>query len=265
MKAACIQMITSLCSKQENVKRALSLAEDAVSKDAELLVFPEVFSTGFCYDHIQEVAESSSGPTLQALRDFSKEYNCTLAGSMIERKEDSEIEGQNVPPQYNLGFCIESGKLVGRHRKTHLYGLENDYFSHGDKICPIRLEKQELSIGLIVCNELRYPEVSRKLALEGADILVSTAEIPDFFGHSWKILSLARAVENEILHIACTGAGKDRYATYFGGSFIADGWGRVLAEAGREECVLLGEIDIEEAKEMKKSTTIFAGLRPELY
>ncbi len=52
MKAACIQMITSLCSKQENVKRALSLAEDAVSKDAELLVFPEVFSTGFCYDHI---------------------------------------------------------------------------------------------------------------------------------------------------------------------------------------------------------------------
>ena len=236
-----------------------------LQKTLSYLFFLKSSQQGFVMTIYGEVAESSSGPTLQALRDFSKEYNCILAGSMIEKKEDSEIEGQNAPPQYNLGFCIESGKLVGRHRKTHLYGLENDYFSHGNRICPIRLEKQELSIGLIVCNELRYPEVSRKLALEGADILVSTAEIPDFFGHSWKILSLARAVENEIPHIACTGAGKDRYATYFGGSFIADGWGRVLAEAGREECVLLGDIDIEGAKEMKKTTTIFTGLRPELY
>ena len=266
MKTACIQMNISLCSKHENLEHALSMAEEAVSKEAELLVFPEVFSTGFCYDRIGEIAEPISGPTIEILSDFSKEYNCILTGSMIEKREIYQIdEEKEVPPQFNLGFCLESGKLVGTHRKTHLYGPEKEHFAHGNFITPIRLERHDLSIGLIICNELRYPEVSRKLALEGADVLVSSAEIPDFFGHSWRTISLARALENELPHIACTRAGKDKYSTYFGGSFIADAWGRMLAEAGEKECVLIGEIDLVEAKEMRRTTSIFEDRRPELY
>lgn len=266
MKAACIQMNISLCSKHENLKRALSMAEEAVSKDAELLVFPEVFSTGFCYDRIGEVAEPVSGNTLEALRAFSKEHNCILAGSMIEKRERGQnTEEKELPPQFNLGFCLESGKLVGTQRKTHLYGPEKEHFAHGNSITPIKLEKHDFTVGLIICNELRYPEVSRKLAIQGADILVSSSEIPDFFGHSWRTISLARALENELPHVACTRAGKDKYSTYFGGSFITDAWGRILAEAGEKECVIIGEIDLEEAKEMRRTTSIFEDRRPELY
>lgn len=266
MKAACIQMNISLCSKQENLERALFLAEEAVSKEAELLAFPEVFSTGFCYDRISKVAETVSGPTIEALCDFSKEHGCILAGSMIEQREGSETSNENnIPPQFNLGFCIESGKLVGIHRKTQLYGLEKEYFALGDDIHPIRLEKSGLSIGLMVCNELRYPEVARKLALEGADLLVSAADIPDFYIYPWRIMSLSRAVENQLLHIACNRVGKDKYSTYPGNSFIADGWGRILAEAGKEECVLLGEIDLEEAKEIRQTGSILEDRRPDLY
>jgi predicted amidohydrolase len=266
MKAACIQMNISLCSKQENLERALSLAEEAVSREAELLVYPEVFSTGFCYDHIGEVAESASGPTLEALCDFSKEHGCILAGSMIERRENSEnnIE-KNIPAQYNLGFCIESGEIAGLHRKTQLYGLEKEYFALGDHIHPIRVQKYGLSIGLIVCNEIRYPEVARKLALEGADILVSSSDMPDFYIYPWHIMALSRSVENQLSHIACNRAGKDRYSTYPGRSFIADGWGRILAEAGKEECVLIGEIDLEEAKEIRQTGSILEDRRPDLY
>lgn len=266
MKAACIQMNISLCSKQENLERALLLAEEAVSKGAELLVYPEVFSTGFCYDRIEEVAETVSGPTLEALCDFSKAHDCILAGSMIERKERSEIiTEKNIPSQYNLGFCIESGKLAGLRRKTQLYGLEKEYFALGDDIHPIRLQKYGLSIGLMVCNELRYPEVARKLAIEGADLLVSAADIPDFYIYPWRIMSLSRAVENQLLHIACNRMGKDKYSTYPGRSFIADGWGRILAEAGKDECVLIGEIDLEEAKEIRLTGSILEDRRPELY
>jgi predicted amidohydrolase len=266
MKAACIQMNISLCSKHENLERALLLAEEAVSKGAELLVFPEVFSTGFCYDRIGEVAETASGPTIEALCTFSKEHNCVLAGSMIERRELEAINTEKqAPSQFNLGFCIESGKLAGINRKTHLYGPEKEHFAHGDRIAPIKLQKYGLSIGLMVCNELRYPEVARKLVLEGADLLVSSAEIPDFFACSWRTISLARAIENEIPHIACNRVGKDRYSIYPGGSFIADGWGRILAEAWKGECALIGEIDLEEAKEMRQTTSIFEGRRPDLY
>ncbi|WP_342764190.1 nitrilase-related carbon-nitrogen hydrolase [Methanosarcina sp. 1.H.A.2.2] len=266
MKVACIQMNISLCSKHENLERALSLAEDAVSKEAELLVFPEVFSTGFCYDRIGEVAETASGPTLEALRAFSREHGCILAGSMIEKREGDSISSElKVPSQFNLGFCIESGKLAGTHRKVQLYGPEKEYFAPGDSISPIRLQKYRLSLGLIVCNELRYPEVARKLALEGADLLVSAGEIPDFYIYPWRIMSISRAIENQLPHIACTRVGKDRYSTYPGGSFIADGWGRILAEAGKEECVLIGEIDPEEAREIRQTGSILEDRRPDLY
>jgi predicted amidohydrolase len=66
MKVACIQMNISLCSKNENLEHALYLAGEAVSKGAELLVFPEVFSTGFCYERIEEIAETTTGPTIEA-------------------------------------------------------------------------------------------------------------------------------------------------------------------------------------------------------
>jgi len=266
MKVACIQMNISLCSKHENIERALNLAEEAVSKGAELLVFPEVFSTGFCYERIEEVAEVVSGPTLEALCAFSKEHDCILAGSMIEKRESDLINMEKqITPQFNLGFCIESGKIAGLHRKVQLYGLEKEYFASGDSIAPICLKKYGLSIGLIVCNELRYPEVARKLTLEGADLLVSAADIPDFYIYPWRIMSISRAIENQLPHVACTRVGKDRYSTYPGGSFIADGWGRILAEAGKEECFLLGEIDLEEAKEIRQTGSILEDLRTDLY
>ncbi|HEY3363267.1 MAG TPA: nitrilase-related carbon-nitrogen hydrolase [Methanosarcina sp.] len=266
MKVACIQMNVSICSKHENLKRALSMAEEAVSKEAELLVFPEVFSTGFCYDRIGKVAETISGITLESLSDFSKEHNCILVGSMIEKRErDGISKEKQVPSQFNLGFCIESGELAGVHRKVQLYGPEKKYFASGDSITPIKLQKHKLSIGLIVCSELRYPEVARKLAFEGADFLVSAAEIPDFYSYPWRIMSISRAIENQLPHVACTRVGKDKYSTYLGGSFIADGWGRVLVEAGKEEIVLLGEIDLDEAKEIKKNGSILEDLRTDLF
>jgi predicted amidohydrolase len=266
VKVACIQMNVSVCSKHENLERALLMAEEAVSKEAKLLVFPEVFSTGFCYDRIEEVAEPTSGHTLEALCAFSKEHDCVLAGSIIERRERDVISKENQDPsQFNLGFCIESGKLAGFHRKVQLYGPEKEYFASGNSIAPIKLQKHRLSIGLIICNELRYPEVARKLALEGADLFVSVAEIPDFYSYPWRIMSISRAIENQLPHVACTRVGKDRNSTYLGCSFIADGWGRILVEAGKEEMVLLGEIDLDEAKEIKQTGSIIEDLRTDLY
>lgn len=278
MKIACIQMDISLCSKQDNFERALFLADDAVSRGAEMLVFPEVFSTGFCYGQIEELAEPRSGPMFDTLLDFSKKHNCILVGSIIERADipSSSIsekkqfhpyfsKKKQSPSCYNLGFCIDSGKLAGIHRKTHLYGPEKEHFIPGNRIIPIKLENRGLSIGLIVCYEIRFPEIARKLTLEGADLLVSVSEIPDFFGHPWQTLTLARAMENQLPCIACNRTGKDRYSTYFGGSFMANAWGKILAGAGKEEGVLLGEIDLERAREVRKTSSIFGDRRPDLY
>ncbi len=112
-------MNISLCSKHENLERALFLAEEAVSKEAELLVFPEVFSTGFCYDRIGEVAETASGPTLEALCDFSKEHGCILAGSMIEQREREDNKYRKA-----RSFSVQPG-FLHRIRKASWYPSKN--------------------------------------------------------------------------------------------------------------------------------------------
>lgn len=259
-------MNVSVCSKNDNLHHALQMAEEAVFREAELLVFPEVFSTGFCYERIEEIAESVPGPTIEALCDFSKEHDCILAGSIIERREKGTInKDDHLPSQYNLGFCIESGKLAGSHRKVQLYGPEKEYFASGDSIAPIRLKKHDLSVGLIICNELRYPEVARKLAVEGADLFVSSAEIPDFYAHPWRIMSISRAIENQLPHVACNRVGQGKRTVYPGGSLIADGWGRVLEEAGNAETFLIGEIDLDQAKDIKQKGSILNDIRTDLY
>ena len=267
MKVACIQMDIRHCKKQTNIDHALSMTGEAIAKGAELIVLPEVFSTGFCYDNIEENAERPPHPTIEALCGFSKKHDCILIGSIIEAAENVKTAALHDRSNcyYNLGFCIESGKLAGTYRKIHPFGREKSYFCGGDTISPIKLEKSELTIGLEICYELRFPEVARKLSLAGADILVTIAEFPNPREHHWKTLAISRAIENQIPHIACNRAGEDPYSTFFGGSMIIDAWGDVKAQANDEECITVHDIDVHEKDNIRKTIPVFDDRRPDLY
>lgn len=223
MKVACVQMDVLHCRKQENLEKALYMALEAVEKEAKIIVFPEVFSTGFCYENFDHTAENLPSPTLENLACFSKANDCVLIGSIIEKnnpeQEFSTNEmsahssntnnsgSNNSTLYYNLGFCFESGILTGTYRKTHPFKKENQYFCKGNSIEPITLRKQNLRIGFEICYELRFPEVARKLALAGSDLLVTTAAFPNPRSEHWKTLARARAIENQIPHIACNRTG----------------------------------------------------------
>lgn len=142
MKVACIQMDVLHCRKQENLEKALHMALKAVRKGAELIVLPEVFSTGFCYEHFDHAAETLPSPLLENLACFSEANDCIIMGSVIEKVASEEISdigtpadsenstlsnSINSPFYYNLGFCFESGTLAGSYRKTHPFKTENNY------------------------------------------------------------------------------------------------------------------------------------------
>lgn len=303
MKVACVQMDVLHCRKQENLEKALHLALKAVTKGAEIIVFPEVFSTGFCYEELDHSAESLLSPTLENLACFSEANNCILIGSIIqkvivegeesgedeeidENKENEAIEvpGKNEANEepgnkgsksnnvtkdsaryYNLGFCIESGTLAGTYRKTHPFKKENKYFYKGDSIEPISLKKQNLKIGLEICYELRFPEIARKLALAGSDLLVTIAAFPNPKSEHWKTLVRARAIENQIPHIACNRIGSAPGISYFGNSMIVDSLGEVKADAGDKERVIVSDIDLSAKDEVRKDVPVFNDRREELY
>jgi predicted amidohydrolase len=272
MKVACVQMDVLHCQKQENLEKALHLALKAVTKGAEIIVLPEVFSTGFCYEKIEHVAESMPSPTLENLACFSEANNCIFIGSIIQKVIGEAVENidkregsKNPILYYNFGFCLESGILAGTYRKIHPFRGENKFFSKGNSLEPISLKKQNLKIGLEICYELRFPEVARKLALAGSDLLITTAAFPNPKSEHWKTLVRARAIENQIPHIACNRIGSAPGISYFGNSMIVDSLGEVKAEAGDKERVIVYDIDLSAKDEIRQDVPVFKDRRVELY
>ncbi|MDK2892932.1 carbon-nitrogen family hydrolase [Methanohalophilus sp.] len=258
MKVACVQLDIDLCEKKANIRKALEMSTNAVENGAEIVVLPEVFSTGFCYDNIKQQAELPPYPTLEPFKKLSRKNACVIIGSLIELKEEDN--------QYaNMGFYIDSGKLIGEYRKTHLFKEENAYFSKGSEINSFAIPSKNLRIGLEICYEVRFPEVARKLALQGADILVTIAQFPDPRCDQWKTLSKARAIENQIPHIACNRTGNDPKNSFFGHSMIIDALGNIVKEAGREEGIIMGELDSALSKEVRSFIPVFTDRRKELY
>lgn len=264
IRVACVQMDISLCHKGENLEKALQMAEQAVLQGAELVVLPEVFSTGFCYDSMEASAETITGPTVSALLAFSGKHDCVMVASVIEKMLPASGD-MSEAEYYNLGICIESGEIRGTYRKTHPFNRERQYFSPGDSISPIRLRKRDLIIGLEICYELRFPEVSRKLCLAGSDILITVAEFPNPRQHVWRTLAMARSVENQVPHIACNRTGVSGDTSFFGGSLIVDASGAIMQEAGEEECVLVHDIDTAGTAKVRESITVFKDRREDLY
>lgn len=260
IKAACIQMKISDCKKEENISKALLMASEAVLQGAEIIVFPEVFATGFCYSNMEDSAEYENGNIMGRMRSFSYKNNCVLLFSFIEKVI---IEGN--AEYYNLGVCIEDGEIAGKYRKTHLFKREKQYFCPGKSIVPVLLTKRKLTVGLQICYELRFPEIARKLTLEGADILVTIAQFPSPREHIWRSLVIARAIENQIPHIACNRVGKEYDTSYFGGSVIVDSLGEVQADAEGTDSVIFSVIDFEKTRQSRQSITVFEDRHPGLY
>ncbi|WP_342304240.1 nitrilase-related carbon-nitrogen hydrolase [Methanolobus sp. ZRKC5] len=162
-------------------------------------------------------------------------------------------------------MCIEDGEIAGTYRKTHPFKSEKQYFSSGSEIHPVRLLKREITVGLQICYELRFPEVARKLVLEGSDILVTIAEFPSPRGHIWRSLAIARAIENQIPHIACNRVGDGPSSSFFGGSIIVDALGEVKAESGDVESVILHPIEFEKTQKIRDMIPVLKDRRPDLY
>jgi len=240
MNAACLQLRVDQCLREDNARRALDLAKSAMEMGAELLVFPELFLTGFCYD-----PSAQDGPPFHSMDPFmmlAKMQGCLFIGSIISGK-------------YNLGFCLD-GEEMQLRPKIHPFDFEKGHFEGGDFIAPIVTKYG--SIGLEICYDLRFPEVARSLTLQGADILITVGQFPAVRKMHWRTLCLARAIENQIPHIACNWA-------QAGGSMIIDAWGNVLAEAGQDETAIVGKIDLERRDQFRQEVTCFSDRRPEIY
>jgi omega-amidase len=242
--AAALQFRIDMGDVSSNEARAFILLEEAAGRGASLCVLPEMWSTGFAYNHgLSSLARTTPG-LLDRLRRFAAEKRVVIAGSLAEKA------GAGV---FNTMHVIDAtGKVAGAYRKTHLFSPsgETDHFRRGAAASVIRASVG--AIGPQICYDIRFPELSRKYFLEGATLLCISAQWPAVRRPHWDILNVARAIENQLFVVAANATGRSGDFQYDGGSAIISPTGEVLAAAGEDEGVTLAAIDPAKVEEFRR-------------
>ena len=265
MKVAVAQTEPKLGENERNREEALALLEEAAAADAELLVLPECAIPGYMFDSLEEAwpyAEEPGGPTTAALVAACARLDVYVVCGLLER------DGERLR---NAALLVGPDGHIGTYWKTHLPFLGVDRFvTPGDS-----LDVWETPIGRIgveICYDLRFPEVTRTLALAGADLVAHPTNFPMAAKVQTEVVTLARAAENRIYLLTANRVGKERWGGFCGWSQIVDPFGKRLAEANEtEEALLFAEVDLEKARDKdyvvpgEYELYLFGDRRPELY
>jgi len=253
--ASSIQFNISLGEVDRNLDRALALLCEAREKGAKLAVLPEMWSTGYDYKNLSTLAEETPR-VLDAISAFSRESKMVIVGSLAE-KESETI--------FNTAFVVDSGEIVGKYRKLHLFSTmkEDRFLGAGESTLVVDTSVGRL--GVAICYDLRFPELFRKLTLEGAEALCLPAEWPKPRQEHWRTLLRARAIENQLFVVSSNCCGIQGKLDFFGMSLLLAPRGEVLAEGAEEDVVLTATFDFTEMEEYRRQIPCFRDRRPEIY
>jgi len=231
--------------------------------EADLMVLPELFATGYLFRNRNELAcmaESiPSGMTTQALLAVSKTKKMFIIGGIAEKA------GKKI---YNSAILVCPNGKVHTYRKVHLFLEEKFLFTPGDKPFPV-FDIGNIKIGMLICFDWIFPEASRILALNGAQIICQPANLILPYAHS---ATLTRALENRVFIILCNRIGEDRRGKkrlkFNGMSQIVDPFGKIIFRASKDhETLKIVEINPKQAlnKKVTEYNDVIKDRRPELY
>jgi predicted amidohydrolase len=265
MHVAVAQMEPKLGENERNLDAGLARLAEAVAAGAELLVLPECAIPGYMFGSLEEAmpyAEEIPGPSTDALEAACRRLGAHVVCGLLERDGDL---------LRNAAVLVGPDGLVGSYRKTHLPFLGVDRFTTPGDELPV-FDTTLGRIGVEICYDLRFPEVTRTLALRGAEIVAHPTNFPMAAKVQTELITVARAAENRIFLLTANRVGKERWGEFCGWSQIVDPYGKRLAEAGqREEALLVADIDIEKARDKdyvipgEYELYLFGDRRPELY
>ncbi|WP_159884041.1 carbon-nitrogen family hydrolase [Paenibacillus puerhi] len=257
---ALLQMDIAIGEPERNYGKLEALLNQSLQDNAkpDVIIMPEMWNTGYALDRIQEQADPEGERTKALLSSFSREHGVNIHGGSVAVKREDGI--------YNTTYIFDrEGREAVSYSKIHLFRLmdEEKYLQSGETIG--RLTLDGIPSGTMICYDIRFPELSRKLALGGAQVLFVPAEWPHPRLHHWRTLLQARAIENQMFVISCNRVGISGTTEFFGHSMVIDPWGEVLAEGDESEQIVRATIDLGLVSEVRKRIPIFEDRRPGLY
>ena len=259
MRISCVQMDVLLGKPEENLARVKELTAAAAQEGADVVVLPETWNVGFFPKEGLAVMADPDGVNIRReLGSLAKSLHVNLVAGSAATLRDGKV--------FNTSYVFDrEGGCVGRYDKTHLFSPmgEHEYFTPGADLCAFSLDG--VRCGLILCYDIRFPELTRSLALDGIDMLFVPAQWPNVRAEHWRTLTKARAIENQIFLACCNGCGTAGDTVYGGNSAIYDPWGVVLAAAGEKEETISADCDLSVIDNIRSRMHVFNDRRPELY
>jgi len=260
LRIALLQMNIEAGNTAANYKKLETMLEQAVQSENKpnVIVLPEMWNTGYALEQIETIADKDGRDAIALLSGFAMKHGVVVIGGSIAELKDGKV--------YNTTYAFNrDGEVIADYSKIHLFRLmdEEKYLTAGDKPGTVVIDGEQA--GMLICYDIRFPELTRKLALGGAKLLFVPAEWPHPRLHHWKTLLTARAIENQMFVIACNRMGTSGTTQFFGHSMVIDPWGETVAEAGEEETILYADIDLSLVDTVRSKIPVFEDRRPALY
>ncbi len=260
---ACAPLAPRIGDLPHNRGLAAQAAARAAAIGADLLVLPELCTSGYVFTDAAEaarLAEPLDGPAVAQWRDLSARHGLVLVAGLCEDRGGGRLG--------NTAAVIDGGELVAVHRKTHLWDREKLVFGPGEEPSPV-VSTSAGRLGLAICYDAFFPEVMRALAVAGAELIAVPANVPvlgPVLGPlpAEVVTAVAAAVQNRVVVAQCDRAGEERGVRWVGASAIIASDGRLLAQGSE---FLVATVDLHQTgdKRWNERNHVLGDRRPELY
>ena len=263
MKAAVVQFKAST-NKETNLKKIISYIQKAASKNATLCAFPEfmMFYTNSTQTpkQLASLSETITGNFVNTIAKTAKENRIQVVGSFYEKNRKKDRV-------YDTSFVIDkTGKVISTYRKIHLYDAlgfrESDKMASGSKIAkPVKTTLGK--VGMMICYDLRFPEMSRSLAAAGSEILIAPSAWVkgNMKEEHWITINKTRAIENGCYVIAPDQVGN----IYCGRSLVVDPYGKILLDMKKKQGIGYIDIDLKKVEKTRKILPLLKNRRTDVY
>ena len=265
-RVAMIQMFTD-AERKVNLETASRYIRKAASEGADIAVLPEMFICPYQTQNFPVYAEPEGGESFQRLSEIAKENGIYLIAGSVPELEDGKV--------YNTCYAFDrNGKKIGKHRKVHLFDINvegGQYFKESDTLTAgsqvDMIETEFGKIGLLICYDIRFPEMCRIMSEAGAMMVI----VPGAFNMTtgpahWEIHFRSRALDYQIYTVGVSPA-RDENGVYvsYGNSIAVSPWGDILERMDEKEGLRIVEIDPDRIGKVRNQLPLKKQARWDVY
>ncbi|ENH95529.1 hypothetical protein J416_15592 [Gracilibacillus halophilus YIM-C55.5] len=261
MKHAIYQMDVEVLDPATNRKKIREWAEYQIAEtNPDTIVLPEMWNAGYALDQLEEAADQKLQPTYDFLSHLAWSYQVNIIGGSVANQQEDGIYNSNL-------VFNRKGEQVHQYDKMHLVPMldEPKYLQGGNNRAEL-FELDHVKMGVVICYDLRFPELMRSLTLQGAEVIYVVAQWPAARRNHWTYLLHARAIENQCYIVSCNSSGECNGTQFAGESLVIDPLGELVADGpAQAEATIHAEVDLEKVRDTRKQIPVFESRVPKLY